>query len=355
MRDAADSWWEDATALCAQLAGIPAPDVQDWYRIGDGYLSICSADAPLRASMRTLFRECAVPSPGAEDVPHVGCVVRMLDGEDISLVTFEDSEPLDLHAFALTIFPDRGFTEISSAVPGWSVLGVPGPHELGAVAFSGPHMLVQRGTAWQALAGILAFSRLIRRQRDLLYFHAGSVGIRGQGLLLVGPKGAGKTTLSLTLAARGHTFLGDEISGVRVESLELVPVRRSLAVRDGPRAEDVSRALDRMQAPYEPFPDGTQRRRAYAGELFPGTGADTTRLRHIIFLQGFGPIPRLESVRPGREHLGLLTPLGATMWGMNPVRRARDLLSVVTRVRCSTLTLGPPDETATLLEQLLED
>jgi serine kinase of HPr protein (carbohydrate metabolism regulator) len=57
--------------------------------------------------------------------------------------------------------------------------------------------------------------------------------MRGQGLLLVGPKGSGKTTISLALAARGHDFLGDEMAGVRIGSLELVPVRRSLAVRDG--------------------------------------------------------------------------------------------------------------------------
>jgi hypothetical protein len=304
--------------------------------------------------MRTLFRECAVPMPGSDDLPRVGCTVRTLDGADVSLVSFEDSEPLDLLAFALTLFPDRGFTEIGTAVAGWSVLGLPGPHGPNGIAFCGPHMLVHRSTPWQALAGSLAFSRLIRRQRDLLFFHAGSIGVRNQGVLLVGPKGAGKTTLSLALASRGHAFLGDEIAGVRVRSLELVPIRRSLAVRDGPRAEDVSLALDREQAPYEPFPDGTQRRRAYAGALFPETGSAATPLRQIIFLQGFGPEPRLETVRPGREHLGLMTPLGATMWGMNPVQRARDFLSLVTRVRCSTLTIGSPDETAVLVEQSLE-
>lgn len=305
--------------------------------------------------MRTLFRECAVPAPGTEDFPRVGCAVRTLDGGEASLVTFEDPEPVDLLAFALTIFADRGLIGIAAAVPGWSVLGIPGPRGLGTVAFAGQHMLVHRSAQWQSLAGSLAFSRLIRRQRDLLFFHAGSIGVRGQGLLLAGPKGAGKTTLSLALAARGHAFLGDEIAGVRVRALELVPVRRSLAVRDGPRAPDVSQALEREQAPYEPFPDGTRRRRAYVGQLFPGTGPDATPLRQVIFLRGFGPEPRLESVRPGREHLGLLTPLGATMWGMNPVQRARDFLSVVTRVRCATLTLGPPDETAALLEQSLEE
>ncbi|MDH5283367.1 MAG: hypothetical protein OEW80_05740, partial [Gemmatimonadota bacterium] len=182
-----------------------------------------------------------------------------------------------------------------------------------------------------------------------------SIGIRGHGLLLVGPKGSGKTTISLALAARGHDFLGDEMAGVRVGSLELVPVRRSLAVRDGARARDVGLALERVGAPYEPFPDGTERRRAYAAELFPGRAAPATPLRDIVFLQGFGPRPRLQTAPAGREQLGRLTPLGATMWGANPLRRARDLFSIVTRTRCWTLEAGDPDETAVLLEQLLEE
>ncbi len=352
--DGTDGWWHDATALCAGLAGKPAPDLQEWYRVGDGYLCVRSDDEPFRARMHTLFRECIVAAPGEDGLPRVGCLVRTSDDGNLSLITFDDPQPLDLHAFGLGIFPDRGFTEIATTAADWRVLGIPGPDGTGGVAIREPHMLVHRSTKWQALAGSLAFSRLIRRQNELLFFHAGSIGIGNHGVLLVGPKGAGKTTLSLALAARGHAFLGDEIAGVRVQSLELVPVRRSLAVRDGPRAAEVSRALDREEAPYEPFPDGTQRRRSYARALFPETGAAPTPLRQIIFLRGFGAEARLETVQPGREHLGLLTPLGATMWGMNPIQRARDFLSVVTRVRCSTLTLGPPDETATLLEQSLE-
>ncbi len=355
MGEGTDGWWQNATSLCADLAGRPAPDLQDWYRLGDGYLSVGSDDEPFRSRMQTLFRECTVAAPGDDGLPRVGCLVRTSDDAEVSLITFEDPQPLDLYAFGLGIFPDRGFTELATSAPDWQVLGLPGPEGTGGVAIREPHMLVHRSTKWQALAGSLAFSRLIRRQKDLLFFHAGSIGIGGHGMLLVGPKGAGKTTLSLALAARGHAFLGDEIAGVRVKSLELVPVRRSLAVRDGPRAAEVSLALDREEAPYEPFPDGTQRRRSYAGELFPGTGPAPTPLRQIIFLRGFGAEPRIETVRPGREHLGLLTPLGATMWGMNPVQRARDFLNVVTGVRCSTLTLGHPDETAQLLEQSLED
>jgi hypothetical protein len=236
------------------------------------------------------------------------------------------------------------------------------------VAVSGNQLLVHRSTPWQALVGSLAMSRLFRLQRNLLFLHAGSVGIGGQGVLLMGPKGAGKTTLSLALAARGHAFLGDEIAGVRLDAgradgrmggqadrkMELVPVRRSLAVRDGPRAAAVGAALDREEAPYEPFPDGTSRRRAFAGQLFGGP-AESLPLRRLVFLRGKGPVARLDPAPAGRELLGLLTPLGASMWGRTPMDAMRDLLRVVTTVPAVMLELGPPEATAELLAESLEE
>jgi len=296
-----------------------------------------------------------VAAPGADSLPRVGVTVRSLADAESSLISFEDPEPLDQLAFALALFPERGFTEIAAPPLGWKVLGIPTPQGVEGIGIAGEHLLARAPTRWQSLAGSLVFSRLIRLQRELLFFHAGSIGIRGRGLLLVGPKGSGKTTLSLALAARGHDFLGDEMAGVRIGPLELVPIRRSLAVRDGVRARDVELALERVEAPYEAFPDGTQRRRAYAAELFPGTGPPATPLTDIVFLQGFGPQPRLRPAPAGREQLGGMTPLGASMWGTNPMRRARDLLSIISRARCWTLEAGAPEETATLLEQRLEE
>jgi hypothetical protein len=353
--DLAGGWWLNAAALFVQLEGVPLAGEEEWYRIGDGYLRVCSADVGFRERLKTLFRECAVAPPDPGLLPRVGVTVRSLPDGSFSLVSFDDPEPLDQLAFSLALFPDRGYSEIAAPSIDWKILGVASPRGLEGIAMRGPHLLVPRTAPWQSLAGSLAFSRLVRLQKELLYFHAGSIGMRGAGLLLVGPKGSGKTTLSLALAARGHDFLGDEMAGVRVGPLELVPIRRSLAVRDGARALDVSRALERVGAPYEPFPDGTERRRAYAAELFPGTAAPATPLRDIVFLNGFGARPLLQPVAASRGQLGLLTPLGATMWGANPVRRARDLISVITRARCWTLQAGAPDETAALLEQHLEE
>jgi hypothetical protein len=147
--------------------------------------------------------------------------------------------------------------------------------------------------------------------------------------------------------------LGDSTAAAEAV-LELVPVRRALAVRDGPRAALVGEALDRAAAPYEPFPDGTRRRRAFAGELYPAP-AVALPLGRIVILQGKGTNARLEPAPAGRDLLGMLTPLGASMWGRPPMQALRDLLRLASAVPAVLLHQGPPDATADLLATSLED
>lgn len=347
-------WWQDAARWARLLDDAPAPTFQAWYRLGDGYLQIRSDDAAFRDRLDLLFRDCAVPGPAPDGLPAVCCTVRAPRDSDVALVEFADPEPLDPLTFSLALFPDRGYAEAAGPLPGWRLLTLPGPGGVNGIPVEGDRLLVHRTTPWQALVGSLAVSRVFRLQRNLLFLHAGSVGIGGRGVLIIGPKGAGKTTLSLALAARGHTFLGDEIAGVRLDSMEVVPVRRALAVRDGPVAAAVGAALEKAEAPYEPFPDGTRRRRAFAGELFPEP-AVALPLARIVILQGKGPVARLEPAPAGRERLGMLTPLGASMWGRHPMQALKDLLRLANAVPAVLLHQGLPDATAELVATSLED
>lgn len=348
-------WWHQPTTFSADLERASAPASVEWYRIGDGYLGVASEDEPFRARLQLLFRECAVPGPELALLPQVRCTVRLSPPAGAGLVTFEDPEPLDLREFTLTVFPDRAYRPGGETGDGWRSLEIPGPAGPRQVAMDpgGGRLLVPLDSPWQALAGNLAVSRLLRLQRGVLFLHAGSVDLGGRGVLLVGGKGSGKTTLTLALAARGYPFLGDEIAAVRTESRELIPVRRSLAVREGPGADSVGLALTRAAAPYEAFPDGTRRRRAYADQLFPGGSLGGVRLSDVVFLCGFGPSPRLEPMGPGREQLSWLTPLGATLWQGGPAR-VRQLMNLLTGSRCWRLHVGPPDATADLLATLGE-
>lgn len=313
-----------------------------------------SADRSFRERLRLLYSECVESGSAPDGAVIVRCRVYGDEAEEFGLVSVDDGDVVDQADFVLGVFPDRGYRELDPLTPGWRRIAL-GEADSGSVALSGDHILFERRSPWRALVGSVAVSRLIRLQRRHLFFHAASAGIDGRGVLFVGPKGAGKTTLSLALASRGHAFLGDEIAAVRLESCELVPVRRSLAIRNGPRAEPVTEALGRVGALTEVYPDGSERLRAQPAELFPGVSPPALPLRAMVFLRGVADEPRLEPFTPGHEHLRDLTPMGATLWGMPPVQRAFEMLSVLTQVQCYDLFIGDADKTALLVERTMEE
>ena len=77
--------------------------------------------------------------------------------------------------------------------------------------------------------------------RDFLLLHASAVEEpSGQALVFVGSSGAGKSTHASLFALDGCGFLGDECLAIALDSGQIVPWRRPLALRS-----DVVRWLDR--------------------------------------------------------------------------------------------------------------
>src|SRR5205823_3446641 len=130
--------------------------------------------------------------------------------------------------------------------------------------------------------------RVLRLQRDVFFFHAASASIDGRGLLLVGPKESGKTTLSMALADHGHAFFGDEVAAVRRETLELLPFRRRLSIRNGPASSGVERALARTPFPVAQLGDGTARTHAQPLDVLPAVPVGPVRISTIFFLRSKG-------------------------------------------------------------------
>src|SRR5437773_139224 len=87
---------------------------------------------------------------------------------------------------------------------------LPPPQKSPAFAFRGNDCLFGLDSPWQRSINWFTHWRLLRVRGDAIFFHASAVGIGGEGTMFVGPKGGGKSTTSLALAARGHNLLSDE-------------------------------------------------------------------------------------------------------------------------------------------------
>jgi hypothetical protein len=302
----------------------PGGGVFAWYRLGDGFLGIDSDDDALCGRFEEIYGDCAVALP-AEEGPRVVCRTRR-EGPSVS-VAFDDPEPLDEPAFLRAVFPDRDVAPLGENVPADS--------------------------AWQPLVANLAVSRLLRLQRSIIFFHAASFAIRGRGVLVCGPKRAGKTTLALGMAARGHVLLGDEVAALRLGDRTLLPFRRSLAVREGPAPQGSEAMLARAPERRELFPDGEMRRRVSAAAI-SGDHTGPVPLTTVVLLRHFKDRTdvRPRHVDPGL--IGALTPMAATLWNRSAGANAMRLVGALSGTRIVDLHPGPPDECVAAIEHLME-
>ena len=300
-----------------------------WYRLGDGAVGLETDDHSLQERFDEIYGECAVAEPGGL-VP-VRCRVTVAAGS--ADIAFDDPEPLDVPSFAAAVFPGREFPcEVSS---------------------DGRSIRAAHDTPWRPFVANLAVSRVQRLQRQVMFFHAASLSVGGRGLLAFGPKRTGKTTLAMAMASRGHALLGDELAAVRFPALQLLPVRRSLAVRAGPAASQARAALDRLGPDTEIFPDGERRERAAAGSLYP-PATDPVPLTGVLLLRTFADRAFAEPAAPSPALLSRLTPLAASLWNRPPGAVTVQLMRLLASARTWWIDAGPPDETAQMVEQLLE-
>jgi len=113
--------------------------------------------------------------------------------------------------------------------------------------------------------------QFIRQRQDLLWLHAAAVERSGQALLVVGPSGQGKSTLSTRLCERGWSFMSDDIAPVRMSSNDvlsfpLAPFRRISSGRRVARLDLGTLQKEMVSIP----PHAIRRESATIGEIvFP--------------------------------------------------------------------------------------
>jgi hypothetical protein len=346
-------WWENPSALLWHFSDSDRAQSCDWYRIVDAFVGLDSEDLPLRLRFKQVYGDCVSSSPPGPTSPKwLHCRVRVSHSAPAQVVTFTSPQQVDIVAFILALFRDRGYVEIQRDHDDWRSLGLAGTDQPLLTA-KGGRVLVDALGPWQPLIANCAINWAMWMQREVLFFHAAAVGINGAGVLITGDKGTGKSTLSTALAAKGHAFLGDEIAAVRSRTLTLEPFLRAVSIRPGPRTAQVEQLLDGKSYPTEQFPDGTTRTRARVAELFSESGVLSLPLRKIFFLSGFEDLPRVEAFVPRAADLRLLTPLPCTFWDGSPAPPMMQVAKLLSSASCYRLHPGSPEETARLVERIV--
>lgn len=320
---------------------------RETFRLLDVDLHLCADEPGLADEFASVFGGRGAPRPG----PARGRLDARLEpalsrpGHGTLTVTGDGlADPAGfLLAFSSATIP---LVPMTSSDPERSLVGLAGDAEP-LFTFSGDACLFRKVPRWRRIVAHVLFLRLLRLRDDALFFHAASVAVEGRGLLLVGPKGAGKSTLALALAARGHCLLGDETGCYLPATGELLPFRRPVAIKPGPRAAAISDALRRL----DPVADEEGLVRAGVEELLGPSEATAVPLFAVVFLEAFGPASRLARVWPGREELSALQPLASSLVNRPASERVFAMARLLGSAACYRFIAGEPDAAARTLEE----
>jgi hypothetical protein len=256
--------------------------------------------------------------------------------------------PFDGLEFDYAINEERGnFVALPLDDAGWKSVAFRGS-DVPMFAFRDRDCIFALGPKWRLSIVWFLFWRLLRMRSDAIFFHASALGIFGEGTIFVGPSGGGKSTTSLALAARGHNFLSDEVAGYLPARGELIPFRRPVGIKPGPRATAVENGLPAAAAAQierEGF------FRVDVDTIFPTQEPLPVPLRRVVFLRGFAERPCLERFKPGREEIVELQPLMSSFLNAPHSRRIFELTRLLATTKVYQLHLGDPDETAVYLEE----
>lgn len=244
--------------------------------------------------------------------------------------------------------PTVPMTEMASHADGARVLTIEGSGTP-LFIFTADRCFFKKVPRWRRIVAHVLFLRLIRLRPEYRFFHAASLAMSGRGVLLIGPKGTGKSTLSLALAARGHSLYGDETAVFDPALRAILPMCRPVGIKPGPRSSAVEASLMRIAS----APDEDGMLRVPARQLVPSIGVDPAPLHHVIFLSGFGDEPKIEKITPGRDELSSMQPLRSSEPQASSTLQVFELIRLLGSVHCYRLSAGNPDATADLIEETL--
>ena len=339
-----------AAGIAAGPTPVSIPFLR-WYRFGDAILALRSNDRSFSDRFSLLFGGCAVGGPSA-GLSVIDGVVEVDGIRGQARVTVEGGELADPEALVLAVFSDDGVTPVSERPDGWRELATRGDPSW-RMDVRGNEVVARSGAPWQYVAGAVLVHRAMAAQPDVTFVHAAGVEIGGEAVLFVGPREAGKTTVAVGLAARGHRFLGDEVGAIRLDGPAVLSFPRAAGVRPGPRSRASSALVDRPDLPVEQFADGSRKTllpSRHLGSVPPG---ETIPFGHVVVLEGRAATPRLDDLEASPGNVRYLAPVKSMPFSAGSGLKTLKLLRAASAVRWHRLRAGTPDDTITLIERRL--
>ena len=322
------------------------------FRFGSLRACLRTDEPEFRTRFLRIFSDCLEPEGPAPAAPVVLQVAASTPGHDVVAEISLHEGRADPAALTM-LFPElRELAPRHDTAGTWTLLAR-GADPRPAISMCADRVVLDRALPWQMIVTHYFLNHVMRLQPELFFFHGATVAIGDRGVLLGGRKGAGKSTLSLACAARGHGFLGDEIAAVDTRTGRVLPFARAVSIRPGPQAQAVDRYLGETRVDRETLPDGTERMRVPASRIFPQARPRPVSLTHAFFLEGLADQPRATPIEFSLERLPLLAPLHATLASHPAGERAVRFLKLFSAIRCYRLTPGgTPDRTAELIEEI---
>jgi hypothetical protein len=199
---------------------------------------------------------------------------------------------------------------------------------------------------------LMLLNAALERAPGLAAAHAGVVAHKGQAALVCGDSGAGKTTLTLALLRQGCAYLSDEVALVDRATGTVAAYPRSLGIRAGGLA-----LLGNMPLGSGAFQatslTGDRKWYADPGAAAPAGVCHRAGLRHLWFLVGFGPEPRITASDPWQAAQRFARSLRHVQ--ERGMHRLWTAMEVVRRCRPCDIVVGSPEATARVLMQLMEE
>jgi hypothetical protein len=255
----------------------------------------------------------------------------------------------DPESLVLAVFSDDGIEQVSHR-GAWRELVTRGADGW-RLEVRGDELVARAGAPWQYVAGAILVHRAMAAQPGVVFVHAAGVELAGEAVLLVGPREAGKTTLAVGLAARGHRFLGDEVGAIRLNGPSVLSFPRAAGVRPGPRSTASEAVVDRPGLIVEHFADGAHKTLVPAGDLRAVPPGEAVRFGRVVVLDGRAATPRLTDLAATSGNVRYLAPVKSMPFSAGSGLKTLGLLRTTGAVRWHQLTAGTPDETITLIEE----